>query len=253
MGRHRQRRLAPDRNSGPGSGPGLARSKRRRGPPRPRPSPAAELRATLRCLLPSSRSSSSSSSSLQASAIGAGGGAADSIQEAGAAMSAHDRRPPLSAAARPPRSPGLPRTCALSAPLLPASFQRGPLRAPAGGASGGEARAGGREERRERRRPRPVLPIRGSPASAGNPAAAWHRHKRGRRRRWRGEVPGGRRRVALGRGGHLAGALWGRAGACPPVPGRGVCVCVNPSGPVRRGRKGLRPGGPKSSSPHDEG
>lgn len=46
---------------------------------------AAEPRAPLRCLLPSSRSSSSSSSSLQASAIGegpAGGGA----QQAGAAM-----------------------------------------------------------------------------------------------------------------------------------------------------------------------
>ncbi|XP_039235806.1 translation initiation factor IF-2-like [Pipra filicauda] len=81
------------------------------------------------------------------------------------------------------RPPG-PRARPAPAPSQP-RCSRTPLRASAGRASGA---------RREQRRP--FLPIRGSPASAGNPAAAWHRHKRGRRRRWRGEVPGGRRRAA---------------------------------------------------------
>lgn len=109
---------------------------------------------------------------------------------------------------------------------------------------------------------RPFLPIRGSPASAGNPAAAWHRHKRGRRRRRQGEVPGGRRRAALRCGGQLAvprgaepgwraRARLGSAGASPPaLSGRRV----TPSSPVLRpGGWGLPPsrrgsGGDKGSS-----
>lgn len=108
---------------------------------------------------------------------------------------------------RGPRARPAPAPC-------PPRVPRTPLRAAAAGAGRGESR--------------PVLPIRASPASAGNPAAAWHRHKRGRRRRRRGEVPGGRWRAA--RPG-TAGRGWDGMG-----PGRRRAACARPGGLLRKGR-----------------